>query len=257
MDTFFADKQLNKNVPIPFYYQLKELLLEYIQESPAHTLFPTETQLCDHFGISRTTVRQTLGELTAEGYLLRQKGKGTMIVPKKIVQDFLYVLESFNDEMQEKGLIPHTEVLSLIETSPSPSVSQALQISPDAKVVQLIRLRSTNNEPIVLVNTFIPADAFGLRALLFEDFNTGSLYQIMEKKFGVTIEASKRTVEIRLAGEFEAKHLQIPLHAPLQYIETISQNNEGLPIEFSRAYYRGDKNKFVIETRKRPIANTP
>jgi GntR family transcriptional regulator len=75
----------------------------------------------------------------------------------------------------------------------------------------------------------------------------------METVYAVPINASRRTMEIRLAGDFEVQHLQIPSQAPLQYIETISVTDDGFPVEFSRAYYPGDRNKFVIETRRKRV----
>ena len=108
------NKRLNKTIPIPLYYQLKEILLDFIQKSPESTPLPTEARICEHFEISRSTVRQAFGELSAEGLVVRHKGRGTMVAPvKKIEQEFLVVLESFNDEMQDKGLEPWTKVLEL------------------------------------------------------------------------------------------------------------------------------------------------
>lgn len=252
-DRFFVDKQLNKEIPIPLYYQLKEMLLEYIMLHKEQSALPTETQLCEHFQISRTTVRQALGELAAEGFLVRHKGKGTMILPKKIDQDFLFVLESFNDEMQEKGLIPHTKVVSNSLVAASPSVAQALNVVEGEPVVQLVRLRKVNETPIVLVISFLPATYHQLGNLVNEDLVHHSLYQLMEQKYGVSIEASRRTIEIRLAGDFEAEQLKIPVHSPLQYIETISTTTEDFAVEYSKASYRGDLNRFVIEIRKRKV----
>ena len=253
LNGFLRDRQLNKDIPIPLYYQLKELLLEYIGSSEEETPLPTESQLCEHFQVSRSTVRQALGELTSDGFLVRHKGKGTMILPRKIDQDFLVVLESFNDEMHEKGLTPHTEVLTLMLTEASPSVSRALAIEKGSQVVQLVRLRSANDVPMVLVTSFLPAGYHGLAGLVHEDLKSHSLYKLMEQKYQVPIEASRRVIEIRMAGDFEASHLEVPVHAPLQYIETVSTSVDNIPVEYSKASYRGDLSRFVIEIRKKKI----
>ena len=253
MENFFTSRQLNKRIPIPLYYQLKELLMDYIQNAQDQTTLPTESWFCEHFDISRSTVRQALGELSAEGYIVRHKGKGTMVVPRKIEQDFLIVLESFNDEMQEKGLTPQTVVLSHSLIQSSASVQKALQLPPGDDVVQLVRLRSIDEEPIVLVTTFLPVACFGLGGMVNEDLTHHSLYKLMESKYQVVLSSSRRMLEIRLAGDFEALHLGVRKGDPLQYIETISSNGDGSPVEYSRAYYRGDKNKFIIETKRKNL----
>ena len=72
---------LDRNSPIPLYYQLKNVLLTKIQQSEwqAGDLIPSEQELQETFGLSRTTVRQTLSELVNEGWLSRHRGRGTFV----------------------------------------------------------------------------------------------------------------------------------------------------------------------------------
>jgi GntR family transcriptional regulator len=253
MHSFFVQQRLDKNTPIPLYFQLKTLLLQFIKTQDGMVSLPTEKQLCDHFAISRSTVRQALQELVNEGVIERHKAKGSVSIPKKLEQNFLSVLESFNDEMKEKGLLPTTQVLNLSLITPSVTIQEALELPPEEEVVQLIRLRGTEDEPIVLVHTYLPASFKGIRNLIQEDLVHNSLYTLLQSKYHVAIDWTRRIIEIRSAGEFEAKQLHIKVKDPLQYIETISRTKEGVPFEFSKAYYRGDLNKFVIEIRNKRL----
>ena len=72
-DIFLGDKQLDRTVPIPLYFQLKELVLNEIKEGSYESgaAIPTEAELSEQFGISRTTVRQAIVELVNEGWLHR------------------------------------------------------------------------------------------------------------------------------------------------------------------------------------------
>jgi multiple sugar transport system substrate-binding protein len=67
--------------PIPIYFQLKTLLLEEILEGRygADGRLPTEHELCDRFGISRTPVSRALSELADEGVILRHRRRGTFV----------------------------------------------------------------------------------------------------------------------------------------------------------------------------------
>jgi multiple sugar transport system substrate-binding protein len=72
---------IDRNVPIPAYYQLKKLIKEQIQEGtlqPGERI-PTEAELCAHYDLSRTPVRQALQELVFEGLLVRTAGRGTFV----------------------------------------------------------------------------------------------------------------------------------------------------------------------------------
>jgi GntR family transcriptional regulator len=243
---------LDKNVPIPLYFQLKTILLEYIKvthtdlESP----IPTEIDISKHFGISRPTVRQAIKELVVEGYLYRIKSKGTFISKPKIKQDFLLVLDSFNNEIRKKGMVPSTKVLGIDVVYADDKVSSALKMPLGTRVIQLNRLRFANDEPIVFVVTYLPYDK--CPDLMTMDLETQSMYEVLEKECGLVISGASRSLESILAGEFEAKLLGIEKGAPIQFFESVAYLTDGSPIEFSLAKYRGDRNKFTFELKKTP-----
>jgi GntR family transcriptional regulator, N-acetylglucosamine utilization regulator len=245
----FTNKSLNKEIPVPLYYQLKELLLEYIREHPDN-LEPisTELELSAHFDISRPTVRQAINELVVEGYLYRIKGKGTFISKPKIKQDFLLTLDSFNSEMQKKGLDPSTKLIESKVIKSDEKVSKALDLTVGSNVFELRRLRSTNQEPIVIVVTYVPYDK--CPGLLEKDLERESLYTILEKDYGLTICKAIRNLESVAAGQYEAQLLGIKKGAPVQFFESITYLDDGTPIEYSLAKYRGDRNKFTFEFKR-------
>jgi multiple sugar transport system substrate-binding protein len=72
---------VDRNSPIPIYHQLKSLILEQIGSGlwrPGDRI-PTEQELCQLYGISRSPVRQALTELAREGVLTRRPGQGTFV----------------------------------------------------------------------------------------------------------------------------------------------------------------------------------
>jgi DNA-binding GntR family transcriptional regulator len=75
---------INRDVPIPYYYQLEGLLREQLRHGrwqPGEQV-PSEKQLCSTYAVSRTTVRQAISHLVAEGLLYHVKGKGTFVRPR-------------------------------------------------------------------------------------------------------------------------------------------------------------------------------
>jgi GntR family transcriptional regulator len=157
------------------------------------------------------------------------------------------MLKSFAEEMQEKGLSPSTKVLELERTVCDEKISAALQLPLGAEVGKLSRLRFANAIPIVLVVTFLPLDK--LPDILTHDFERDSLYRIIEQEYGYTIDRATRTLEARVVAD-EARLLDIKKGDPIQFIQTIAYLDTGVPIEYSRAEYRGDQSEFTFELKK-------
>jgi multiple sugar transport system substrate-binding protein len=83
MATNSKPTSIDPSQPIPLYFQLKTLLLEEILEGryDSESRLPTEHELCDRFGISRTPVTRALSELAEEGVILRHRRRGTFVNP--------------------------------------------------------------------------------------------------------------------------------------------------------------------------------
>ena len=72
---------VDKNSPVPQYFQLQTWLAEQIQEGifKPQDRIPTEEELTQLTGLARATVRQALQNLVGLGYLSRKKGLGTFV----------------------------------------------------------------------------------------------------------------------------------------------------------------------------------
>ncbi len=240
-----SGKTVDKNTPVPLYFQLKEILLEQLDGLEVGSPFPTELELCALFDISRPTVRQAINELVSEGYLTRFKGRGTFVASPKIKQDFLLVLESYNDEMRRKGMVPATKVLDCEVVPETELVRKTLGLDAGEQVVRLRRLRYADGEPIVIVVTHLPYRL--VEDLPSKDLERESLYEVLARDYGIAVERAMRTLEATLAGEYEAGLLNVKVGAPIQFIQTVGYLADRTPIEFSLASYRGDRNKFSFE----------
>ena len=75
--------EIDPQLPIPLYFQLKTLLLEEILSGryDREERLPTEHELCDRYRISRTPVTRALSELADEGVILRHRRRGSFVNP--------------------------------------------------------------------------------------------------------------------------------------------------------------------------------
>src|SRR5919205_4653418 len=102
-----------KSGPLPRYYQLKEIIREGIRSGawPPGSLIPSERELCERYGISRMTARQSITELVNEGLLYREQGRGTFVGRPKIAQKLLR-LTGFTEDMKAREQRPGARVLA-------------------------------------------------------------------------------------------------------------------------------------------------
>ena len=73
---------------IPQYRRLYEILRKLIMEGiyKEGDLLPSENELCQIYGMTRPTVRQSLSSLTNDGYITMRQGKGSIVhnLPREI-----------------------------------------------------------------------------------------------------------------------------------------------------------------------------
>jgi GntR family transcriptional regulator len=249
------DKSIDRKSPLPYYSQLKALLVEEIESErwePEQQL-PSEADLCEHFGVSRTVVRQALNSLVQQGFLYREKGKGTYVARPKIAESLFQNLTGFYEDMLERGLKPVTKVLEQIKCGANRKVARQLGLPDKDPVIEIKRLRFVNNKPLVLVTTYLPYDICPY--LLEEDLSNKSLYRLLEDKYDIKIVYGHRTLEAVSADEYVADLLAVKVGAPLMLLNSVSYLGDGRPIEYFHALHRGDLSKFavtLIRVRNRP-----
>jgi GntR family transcriptional regulator len=251
MPLHLGDIHLDKDVPVPLYYQLAQYLLERIRTGglAQRECLPTEMDFVKMLGISRSTVRQALDDLVNAGYLTREKGRGTFVCRPKIDEGFFQKLDSFNQEMRQKGFEPGTRVLSAGRVSGRPDINRQLGLADDQPLFQLSRLRLADGEPVVFLETWLP-DA-RLPGLAEMDFTTQSLYGILEARYGCRVERAVRKIEAVAAKPQEARLLSIKTGEPICLVRSVARLGDDTPIEYSVARYRGDRNQFTVELVRR------
>ncbi|MDQ1465068.1 MAG: GntR family transcriptional regulator, nutrient-sensing system regulator [Actinomycetota bacterium] len=231
---------------IPKYYGLKRHLLEMTQTLPPGSPVPPERTLSVEFGTSRTTVRQALQELVVEGRLERIQGKGTFVAKPKVAQALR--LTSYTEDMRAQGLEPTSRLLEIGYMLADDVLSERLGVKPRARVLRIERLRLANGDPMALETTHLSAQRFtGLRRHLER---SNSLYAVLSEKYGVTLLEAEETIETVPAPPREAHLLGTDVGLPLLLLSRHSLGEDGKPVEYVRAFYRGDRYKFVAHLQR-------
>lgn len=234
---------IDKNSPIPIYHQLEEYIKAQIDSGelkPDETI-PSERVYADMFQISRMTIRQALTNLVNDGYLYRQKGRGTFVNKKKFEQR-LQGLTSFTEDMRERGFTPGSKLISFEIIPAGREIADRLKLNENTPVYEIKRVRLADNVPMALETTYLPAN---LVKGLTEDIINQSLYQYIEEKLNLVIHEATQQIEASNAKDQELRLLEIEKGSPVLLILRTSILKDGIPFEFVKSAYRADRYKFV------------
>lgn len=226
----------------PLYDQLMQRIREDIDRGiyPVGSRIPPEHELERNYGVSRVTVRRALSELTNAGLLERKQGKGTFVSAPRIAQEMKNV-HSFHDTCAAAGITPGTRVLRVREQAADAADCLDLQLPPESKIVETLRVRTADGVPVVLEkNHFSMAYAY-----LEESDLQGSLYGLLGD-YGVHPAQAVHDLSLCTATTEQAKALNIEPGAALLHLKEVIYDQRGRPLHNSEQWIRGDRFVFRI-----------
>jgi len=232
--------QVNRHSKLPLYQQLYEILRGMIVRGDYKPgdMLPAEPELCLRYQVSRTTVRQVLDKLVGEGLITRQRGRGTFVA-QPTLEKTLSRIVSFTQDMRERGMVPHTKVLSSGLVAATEDIAERLQVAPGETLARLERLRLADDEPMAveeafLVHRYVPG-------ILQKDFSAVPLRETLENTYGIHLVRASQKIHAIAANSYLAKWLGVKRNSPLLYIERVTYSQYESPVEFLRVYYRADR----------------
>lgn len=236
---------IDRHSPLPYYRQLADLLRQEIdgQQQGGETYqLPSENELAERHGLSRATVRHALDELAREGWIYTQKGVGSFAPVRRVEQD-VTALVSTTADMRRRGWSLVTKVLEVVLLPAPAHVADALELPEDDLVYKLRRLRVVDQAPLSVQTAYLPA---ALCPNLPENDLSGSLYQLLEGRYGLTLWTGSETLRARTATAEEADLLDMPAGAAVMYAERVTYGADGRAVEYLEAVWRGDRYDFKV-----------
>lgn len=243
---------LDRKTYVPLYHQLKQILLEEILSGklkPDDRL-PSEDEVAASYGVSTITVRRTLTDLAAAGYIRRERGRGTFVLRPPIEQG-PRELTSFSHEMTGRGLRSSSKVLEHKVIEANVFVAKQLRLEEGSEVFLLRRLRLADGEPMGIQTAHVPL--FLAPTLMNEDFSSGSLYDRLRQKFGLFPAHAREIHSAALVEGDDAVLLHLSEGSLGLSATRLTFLSDGRPFEFVNSIMRGDRYEIVLDL----VANTP
>jgi GntR family transcriptional regulator len=228
----------------PLYEQIKDYLLQNIQTGvygPDQRI-PSERALSETFGVNRLTVQKAVNELIQVGCLYVRRGKGTYVRRGKFDQQ-LENLTSFTEEMSKRGQNTSSRLLKSGYAHASFEEARILHTAPGVPLLFLVRLRLADNIPMAIEHSrLLAARCPGL--LNGHDFERESLYDVLQRVYGIPLTHADQSIEARKASEEEAQLLGIEPGDPILHLARVTYTEGDQPIEYVQSSYCGARYTF-------------
>jgi GntR family transcriptional regulator len=245
MTTAAASPQLNPAKGVSLHRQLFLVLREQIIRGtyePGSAL-PTEEGLCEHFGVSRITVRRTLADLAALGLVERRHGLGTFVrrdLPPPRPIPSLGLL----DALRKSALETEVEVLDVKEELPPREVSSSLRLSPGERAVHALRVRSIEAVPVMLTDAWVPLRL--RKRVTASTLRRSALYEILMSQ-GIKFGRVVQEITAAVAGPQHAQVLKIEVGAPMLKLVRVMHDADAQPVLHISVYLSPERSRILMD----------
>lgn len=228
-------RELDFKSGIPLYRQIDTFLKEYIEKRQLKIgdILPSETKLIEIFNVSRMTARLALGSLENQGLVIRKQGQGTFFYPK--VKIDASKLCSFTEEIEKLGFKAGTELIGVKIVKSKPRITDIFQFSSPQNVLEVIRVRIANDQPIGICTSYLNLPKFP--ELRFQDYSKLSLYEVLEKDLHLIILRASQTIMSDILPKNEANLSKLKEGSPIVRVYRTTYVGENIPIDAVEAIF--------------------
>lgn len=234
---------------VPLWVQLADRFRAAIGAEEFHEgdVLPSESQIVSRFRVSRSTARNALNQLEHEGLVLRQSGKGTIVLPPKVEQP-LNLLKSFSEDMRARGLEPgYRELNVTVDDLPS-AAAHALDGEIGQPALRVERTLLANGSAIAFSTSWLsPALVPARTPVDNHELLATTLYGWLEAVHEIRIAGGTEIIEAAVADNHIATALDLRANSPVLVAIRTARSADGAPVEYVQRQYRADRYRYRIE----------
>lgn len=219
---------------------------------------PPEGALCAEYGVSRITLRRAVDDLISEGLLVREQGRGTFVTepdpPQMFRETFANRVTGFYRQQTLAGNRVDTVVQGNLICQ-SPEIAPHLECPPATDLIQLDRVRRVNGVIQQRSTTWMKASDYP--RVLVHDFSLGSLYEFLERDYGVHLSRNDLLVKVTLATDEVARALNTTPGEPLLTMNSTVFDAGDDPVAFGITHFAPSSGEILISLRDLGVDGPP
>lgn len=204
----------------PLYLKLQQKIKSQILSGVYDDgdLLPSESDLMKAHSSTRGTVRKALDELVREGYIIKRKGKGSVVLKSHRRTLGVLSVKGFSQIVTEKKLAVATVMIKkpVITTWDDPFFYRLDEIERNAGCIFLKRVRCVDKDPVILESTYIPN--LNLPGFCKKPFVKDSLFETLSVNYHIEITKVEQDLRAVPADKDSSILLNVKQGTPLLHI---------------------------------------
>jgi GntR family transcriptional regulator len=229
----------------PLHQTISETLLNEIEAgtyAPGEQL-PSEYQLMMRFDVSRITIRRAIANLTHQGLVEAQRGRGVFVrTHHKVAYRLANPLVFFEDDLARQGVTSSIQNLTFEQLPAPPTVQDALQLPAQALVYRQVKVLLIDHHPAAVDTSYILADLGDTYATELKQHMTFSTLE----RHGIIIQRIEATFETSHANQALSQSLDLPLGSPLLTYRYTAYGQDDRPLVYGYAPSRSDRLRYSV-----------
>lgn len=252
-------RMIDRGSPIPFYYQLQEILKEEIERGTwgPGELLPSEAELEHRFGVSRTVIRQALDVLEADGQISRAKGRRSMVAEPKFRWEATIGAKVWRQPSSPE-VVTLGRLVDARRVRAGGHVGQLLGMAAADGLFEVTFTQEVDARPVAVSQMYLRPDATPGLAERWTDpdwlpaFLAGGpdLPDQLTNDYGLQVAVFEVTIELTRVNEFEADLLGVAVGSHAFLLSSLDRDEDDAPVAFARTVIRGDQFRFSLSLRQ-------
>jgi GntR family transcriptional regulator len=202
---------------------------------------PSETELANELGVSRTTIRDALSRLELEGAIYRRQGAGTFVNEASLqLKMRLEEIWSYEAMLQAHDYTPSTRILGVTEQPVDSKTAAELDLASGETMLVVRKLFLANDQPVIFTINELPT------RLIKQPYSEAAfqppIYQFLSEFCQQHLAYYLSDITPLIAPDWLGDILNLPARQPTALIsfEEVGYNQENRPILKARSYFKDE-----------------
>jgi GntR family transcriptional regulator/GntR family frlABCD operon transcriptional regulator len=209
---------------LPRYRRLYEILRKHISDGvyKEGDLLPSENELCQLYGMTRPTVRQSLSTLAGDGYIRKHQGKGSIVhhLPREIG---ILSVSGTTSAVGDRKLKTTINVKPVLMQWPSDFMFPLTELEKESGCIYMERIRFLDDVPIFYDISYIAN--INLPRITSRQFENRSLFQILRDHYHIEIKGGDQRIKAIPASAKISRFLHLKRDQPVLHLERKLETN--------------------------------